>query len=118
MRSGISDRIGLVSKGQIGIVGSSGKSKLQNLHAGKSEFPSQRIDLRRYESEIFSHQRQRIVDLMQMFEKPIARRLHPTSIDGMFIGGWNLPICLKAAKMIDSDQVEQLQLGFHPVDPE
>ena len=109
MRAGVDHTVSGVMVRQVARAGIllRAKGKLQHLHAGQAMALAQRIHLRGDHAQVFGNDGQGTQGLGRRLQQGIARGRYPAPLLGGRRAGWNLPITLKTAKVVQAHQVNQ-----------
>src|SRR3984957_9723834 len=113
--SGIDNSVSYITMGQVVVRPPAAKAELQNPHARQIELLPQRIHFARNHAQVFGDQRQLAQLVEQGGEQSRARRLDPLPMDGGLLLDGNGPESLKAAKVVEPDNVVERMVAAHPV---
>src|SRR5207253_8378568 len=94
------------------------RSELQHLHTRKARSTEQCAHFVRYQPEVFGdHRRVAAECRANGVEHRVAGSAHPIAAHGGRRVSRHLPGSLEATKMVDANEVDQLQKVAEPVDP-
>src|SRR5229473_1038770 len=93
------------------------KAKLQDLHAGYAYPLPQSVDLRRNQSQVFGNEGQAAEVPAQGVEEVVPRALDPAPLNGCGLRRRYFPVTLKAAEVVEADQIKLLQRPGEPLHP-
>ncbi len=94
------------------------EGKLQHAHAGKMKVPAQCLDVFGDHSEILGYQRQLAELVLQHTQQIVSRRMPPFTRAGIRRRRGHGPVCRERSEVIETQQVETLELLTHPQAPQ
>src|SRR5271157_753634 len=117
MCASVNNRIALEAVRQVLVSAAVPKTELQDPHAGKIQLLAEFGHFGRDVAKIFGYERQLSERAAQCVEEVHIGPLHPMPVDGRRFVGWDLPVGLESAEMVEPYDVVGLNRPAHALDP-
>src|SRR5271157_1401730 len=117
MCAGVHNSIALEAMRQILVSAAVSKAELQDPHAGEIQLLAECGHFGGDVAKIFGYERQLSECAAQCVEEVRIGPLHPMPLDGRRFVGWDLPVGLESAEMVEPDDVVGLNRPAHALNP-
>src|SRR5215471_14286007 len=117
VRAGVDNAVRRIILRQIDVSAGVAEGKLQDLHSRDLQALSQGMNFRRDHAQVFGDKRQLANPLPQNAEQIVARTFPPAAMDRSGLRRGDFPIALKAAEMIQAQDVTRPQSPRDPLCP-